>query len=150
MQLTQKKKQHPIRTLFDLWLLPCTVVVFIYLLVAPTEDGSYHPISITDLQGVWTSSQPQYQDRFLQFTDGAITFGWGDAGEGSYTIDGIESEPAENSTLVSIGYVDMASTPYRFSFFYAPQNGGVIWMKNQKGIYWHRTSAEPAQMPYFR
>ena len=66
---------------------------------------------------------------------------------GAYTIDELNSEPAENSTLVHIRYVDMDRADYRLSFHYVDQSGGRIWMKNQKGVSWVRTSIQPTYDP---
>lgn len=146
MKPTTPQKSTLVDTIRDFILLGLTLVS-IYWLLAPDKAQLLYPVSLSDLQGVWTTTHPQYQDRFLQFSDATVAFGWGEADAGAYAIDDFDSEPTENSTLVFIRYVDMASTTYQLSFNYVGQNGGTIWMKNRKGVYWIRTSPEPIYDP---
>ncbi|MCB2147709.1 MAG: hypothetical protein KQI81_14625 [Deltaproteobacteria bacterium] len=149
MQPTNPKKSTLADTIRDVILLGITLVA-IYWLLAPDKARLLYPVSLADLQGVWTTTHPQYQDRFLQFSDATVAFGWGEADAGAYAIDELDSEPAGNSTLVHLRYVDMASTDYQLSFHYVGQNGGTIWMKNQTGVYWIRTNPEPIYNPAFK
>jgi hypothetical protein len=142
MQPTNPNKSNPADMIRDFILLGIAIVS-IYWILAPDRTQLFHPVSIADLQGIWTTTHPQYQDRFLQFSDDTIAFGWGEAGAGAYAIDDLDSEPAENGTLVHVRYADMASTDYQLSFYYVVQNSGTIWMKSQKGVYWMRTGTEP-------
>jgi len=149
MPTNRPQKKRLLKEAGDLLLLGLTILV-IYRLLAPIEQTSFHPVSMSDLQGVWTTTQPRYRDRFLQFSDGMITFGWGDAGEGSYAVDAIESAPVKNRTLVHIRYNDLDSTQYQLSFYYERRDGGIIAMKNQKGVYWYRTDTQPTHIPIFK
>lgn len=149
MKQTTLKKSSLANTIRDFMLIGITIVL-IYWLLAPDEKKLFYPISMASLRGIWTTTHPRYQDRFLQFSTGRVAFGWGEAGAGAYTIDAFDSEPAEKSTLVHIRYVDMAMTDYRLSFHYMDQRGGTIRMKNQKGVYWYRTSTEPSYDPPFK
>ena len=124
-------------------------VGLIYWVFAPDQRNSFHPVTMADLRGVWTTTHPQYRDRFLQFDDRTITFGWGDAGAGTYSVDGLDSEPGKYDALVHIRYLDLAGTDYRLSFHYAVQNDGRIQMKNQKMV-WFRISTEPTYKPIFK
>jgi len=130
--------------------LVCFSVAGIIMIFAPEQDSSFSPVTMADLNGVWTTPHPTYQDRFLQFDNGTITFGWGADGMGSYTIDDIDSEPDAEGAQVHIRYIDLAETAYQFNFCYMAQSGGLIWMKNQKGIYWFRTSDQPIHTANFK
>lgn len=149
MKPSPQKKSTTAKTIRDVLLL-CITVGLIYWFLAPDEDRPFNPISMDDLQGVWTTTHPQYRDRFLQFSDTTVTFGWGQAGAGAYSIDEIDSEPADNRTLVRIRYVDLAATDYQLSFYYMDQYGGMIKMKNKKEVYWYRTNTEPTYNPDFK
>ncbi len=146
MKPTPPTKSKLANTIRDIILLGITVVL-IYWLLAPENERLHDPVTIADLKGIWTTTHPQYRDRFLQISPSRVAFGWGEAGAGAYTIDAFENEPAKESTLVHIRYVDLAMTDYRLSFHYVNQNGGKIWMKNQKGVSWYRTSTEPTYDP---
>ena len=96
-------------------------------------------ITLDDLDGVWKTDNPAYRSRYLQFRDGVVTFGQGDAGTASYRIDAIESEPDGGNILVRIRYRDLDESDYQISFYYHRRQGGTLWMKNQKGVPWSRT-----------
>ena len=142
------KKSSLANTIREIILLGISVGL-IYWLFAPDQNNSFHPVTLDDLQGVWTTTHPQYQDRFLQFDGETVTFGRGDAGAGSYTVDGLDSEPAKYDALVHIRYLDLTGTDYRLSFHYAAQNGGRIQMNKQK-FFWLQTSIEPIYTPIFK
>lgn len=149
MKPTVLKKSNIVNAVHDFLMLGITIII-VYWLFAPDNTPLLHPVSLADLKGVWTTDSPRYRDRFLQFADGTITFGWGEAGAGTYAIGEIDSEPAENSTLVHIRYVDLTAADYKLSFYYVDQNGGMVWMKTQKGVYWNRTSTEPTYKAAFK
>ena len=124
-------------------LLLALLIAIIYWLLAPDPIRRFYPVTMADLQGVWSTSHPSYQDRFLQFSDGpTITFGWGEDGAGSYSIEGLADEAGTQGTLVTVRYRDLASTSYRFSFHYVDQSGGMIVTNAPKGVYWFRTSRQ--------
>jgi hypothetical protein len=143
-----KEKSAIAKTIREMLLLGFAVAL-IYWLLAP-DRRPFYPVALEDLRGVWTTSDDEYQDRFLQFTNETVTFGWGAEGAGTYALDDLDSEAAENSTLVHIRYLDLASTDYQFNFHYLDQSGGIIWMKHQQGIHWKRTSTEPTHALEFK
>jgi hypothetical protein len=142
-------KKNLLQAAVDILLLGLGVLV-IYQLLSPAGQTDFHPVTMNDLRGIWTTSQPRYKDRFLQFAKGKITFGWGDAGEGSYSIKHIESEPAGKNTLVHIRYVDLSASQYRLNFYYEWRGNGEIRVKNQKGVYWYRSGTQPTHEPSFK
>jgi hypothetical protein len=150
MQRKPSKKNPMVKTLRNFSLLGISIALT-YLLFAPDSNKrSFHPVTIADLKGVWTTTAPQYRDRFLQFSEETVTFGRGKAGAGTYIVQGIDSERAEKSTLVHIYYNDLAATDFQLNFDYVDQGGGMIKMNNQKGIFWFRTSTEPIYDPTFK
>lgn len=112
-------------------------------ILSPDKDRNRYPLTMANLTGVWTTTHPQYANRYLQFTDDSIVFGRGEVASGSYTVESMDWEPSGSGKLVRITYSDDESTEYQFNFSYVPQNGGMIWMKNQIKIIWHRTSKQP-------
>ena len=139
----------PIRTLGALLLVGFTIAL-IYLFISQGKGNSPSAVILKDLKGVWTTTHPGYHDRFLEFTESTVTFGRGGSDHGSYTIDAIDSEPADRETLVQIRYHDLATTDYQLRFYYVKQGDGVIRMKNQKDLYWFRTSGTPTHSPQFK
>ena len=149
MPTNPTKKKAVVKTIRELLILAVTITV-IYLLLAPSEHEAFQPVSVADLKGLWTTTHPGYQDRFLEFTESTVTFGRGGSDHGSYTIDAIDSEPADREALVQIRYHDLATTDYQLRFYYVKQGDGVIRMKNQKDLYWFRTSDTPTHSPQFK
>ena len=120
-------------------VLPTIAILLVWWLVAPQKDPSTRRIKPEDLNGIWTTSSSEYKDRFLEFDDGMITFGRGEAGTASYLIDKIECENVGESLLVHIRYSDTDSTDYRISFFYFDRHGGTLRLKNQADVHWTRS-----------
>jgi hypothetical protein len=152
MQPKSKKKRNWPSTVKELLLLVVSIAL-IYWVFAPEKDFIFYPVTMADLKGVWTASDPKYQDRFLQFDDGIITFGWGADGKGSYTITEIECEPNRDrtpGTLVHISYQDLAALAHQFNFYYMDIDGGLLWMKNQKGVKWSHINDQPIHPPQFQ
>ncbi len=69
---------------------------------------------------------------------------------GSYTIHEIDSEPAEGGARVHIRYNDRSGTTYQFNFYYTNQHGGLLRMKNQKGVEWSHANDLPVHPLQFQ
>ena len=132
-----------------LWKIGIIVLVglliglIIYGIGLRKNNAGFHPVSMDDLRGVWTTSDPRYEDRFLQFDGATVTFGWGEAGSGSYRIADIDSEPDENGARVHVRYRDRSQTEYQLNFHYATQQKDTIRLNNPKEARWYRTSDHP-------
>jgi len=146
---TKTKTSPRVKTISKVILL-CIAIGLIYITLAPDADVTSYRVSIASLKGVWTTAHPEYQGRFLQFADDVVTFGWGDKGAGSYSFGAIKTESAEQGILVDIRYHDIEAVDYHLRFHYVYKNGGILWMNNQKGVYWRRTSTEPLYDPFFK
>jgi len=131
-------------------LLLCVCVGFFRWVFTPDQDSTFRPVTIADLKGVWETDNPNYQDRFLQFDNNTITFGWGPEGQGAYAIEKIDSEPGMEGTLVRVRYHDLAGTDYHIRFWYVDQDGGLLRMKNQEGIDWFHSSDQPSHSPEYQ
>lgn len=142
MRAAFPQKPLPFKTIGSLLLIGISIVL-IYLLWGPTANESMQAVTLAELKGVWRSPQPAYKDRFLQFDDQTITFGWGADGSGSYTIAAIDSQPDDAGTLVRVRYHDLADTVYQFQFLYVDRVGGLLRIKNQKGVDWYHTNDQP-------
>lgn len=134
--------------LFSLVLLGA-VFVQMGLFIGCSGSSTFDSVSIEDLQGCWVSEHPNYQNRFLQFFDDTVTFGRGEMGSGSYMIDKIDSEPSDYGALVHLRYYDEDTGDGLFHFYFMTQNGGVIWMKNQRDVHWFRESDTEFCAPFF-
>ena len=139
----------PIRTLSVLFLVGlCIALIFVFF--PPGKVKTSNSVTLKDLKGVWTTIHPDYRDRYLEFADETIIFGWGGSGNGAYSVETIECEQNDQRTLVRIQYSDLAAIDYQLSFFYLDQRGGIIRMRHQEEIDWFRTSDQPTHMPQFK
>ena len=136
--------------LFIIWTSMSIFIVLIYLILACEKEGQFPSVTMADLQGVWTTEAQGYEGRFLQFADETITFGWGDAGVGSYKIEEIHSTPGKFGTSVRIRYSGMDNTEYEFGFNYLRRGDGLIRMKNAKDADWERIGTQAIHTPDFR
>lgn len=148
MPSKSQKKRSLSRTVGEVLLISACVGL-VYWVVAKQHD-SFQPVAMADLKGVWTSPHPKYKDRFLQFDEDTITFGRGADGNGSYTIEKIDCQADTDGILVQVSYVDLAATVYQVIFYYVGQGGGLLKMKNQKGVYWLHSNVEPIYPPQFK
>ncbi|MBW2039487.1 MAG: hypothetical protein JRI46_07830 [Deltaproteobacteria bacterium] len=91
-----------------------------------------------DLIGMWKTSAPKYADRLFEFKKDAVIFGTGEGNFDTYAITNIEIEKIreEKGILYTIYYENREGEEYKFSFYYYPENRGVIRFKNQKQIMW--------------
>jgi hypothetical protein len=149
MKANTRNNRDPIVTLKEVILL-AILLGGIYWLFAPASDRFSQSVKIDDLQGVWTTTAPQYSDRFLQVSGETITFGLGEAGVASYSIEAIDSKSTPQGTLVRLYYTDMASVDYTLNFYFQDQRGGTIQLKSQHNIYWLRENREPTYLPDFK
>lgn len=125
------------------YLLLGICIALIYWILAPDKDRLIYSVNMNNLMGVWTTTHPRYQDRYLQLSEETVTFGRGGAAAGHYTIQSFDTEQIKEGTLVKIIYVDEESTANPLNLIYVAQNGGIIWMTHQKQVIWRRTSTVP-------
>ena len=146
----EKKKESRGLKPFIKWAVICIFMILIYLIFAPEKERQFSPITMADLAGVWTTTATGYEDRFLQFEDETITFGWGEAGVGTYKIAEIHSEPEEFVTRVQVRYTDTNLTAYEFGFKYLKRDKGLIRMQRTRDENWERIRTKPIHTPDFR
>jgi hypothetical protein len=92
-----------------------------------------------DLIGLWKTSDPKYEDRFLEIDRSTITFGTGGGNSDTHSITSIEIEkgPEAKGNLYTIAY-DKEGQKFTFLIYYHPANQGTIRFKNQDQIVWTR------------
>jgi hypothetical protein len=85
--------------------------------------------------GVWTTSDPQYADRFFEIAPVSVSFGTGDAKELTGFIGHIETSLQNDRVLYTITYSADGQDSV-VSFSYAPKDGNAIRFKNQEHVIW--------------
>jgi len=110
-----------------------SVLMFIFF-VGCTQEVIVPP----HLIGVWRTSAPQYEDRYLQFTENTLTYGIGNGEEVSHSIDKIEVNQGSNETIYSFHYKDAEGDKWTLTLTYRPE--GTIQLKNKSDI-WVKSQA---------
>jgi hypothetical protein len=89
-----------------------------------------------ELVGIWTTSAPRYAGHYLRITPTVVGFGADEAGYTYYDIERIErsSEPGQMGYIIV--YQNHAGQEYTLAFYYTPQDGGTIRLKNQGQWIW--------------
>ncbi len=94
------------------------------------------------LLGTWKTISPKYADNYLEITPDQIIFGTGGQSSLTYQISYLKEDPQETYTLYTIFYLDQEEHEYQISFFYNPEQKGIIRMKNEIEIDWTRKRAK--------
>jgi hypothetical protein len=128
------------------------VVVFLAILTPllhnPPRNNEVPPYLI----GVWRSSTPGYEDRYLQFAQRNVIFGTGGIEGESYLVAEVQSSPAEEGAkdeaakskrmLFTIRYMKTDKLEYDLTFYYDPPPAEVITFKHQEKLTWRKKGSD--------
>ena len=92
------------------------------------------------LIGVWKTSAPQYEDRYLRITEDSLIYGIGRGEEVSHTIERINVEQEDGETIYIFHYKDKGEK-WSLTLIYSPLSGGTIRLKNKNDI-WEKVEPE--------
>jgi hypothetical protein len=90
-----------------------------------------------NLIGVWKTSSPNYEDRYLKFTEKTLTYGIGDGEEISHYIDRIDVNGENGIEEYTFHYKDEVGEKWTLFLTYSPngtlqlRHGKEIWMKTE-------------------
>jgi hypothetical protein len=116
------------------WILVGLIIIAI---VALSTFLLRRPTLLPDeLVGVWMTSDPRYQDRFLDISKVTIIFGTGKDNIDTYFISNVEKTVQDKAILYTVHFHNPKGLEDKVSFYYDPQNGNTIRFKNQKQIAW--------------
>jgi hypothetical protein len=116
-----------------LWITCC--LLFVSFFIGCTQEVVVPQYLI----GVWKTSSPQYEDRYLKFDAKTLTYGIGEGAEVSHTIDKIDVEQGNSGTLYSFHYRDAEGETSTLTLTYRPE--GTIQIKNRNDI-WMKVNPE--------
>jgi hypothetical protein len=91
-----------------------------------------------NLIGEWTTSSPGYQDRFIELTKETLVYGIGGDKEEVYTIISLGKTLEGKNTIYTINYKN-SEVKFTRSFYYHPEDVGIIQFKHQEHIKWRKT-----------
>jgi hypothetical protein len=114
------------------------VSLLLILAISFVWHCGYERSAPNELVGVWKTQDPKYTNRFLEIDTDTITFGTGEGTFETYTIKKIKKGHETKGMLYTVHYEDEAGNTYTFAFYYSPEMGGVLRLKNQKEIIWKK------------
>ena len=93
------------------------------------------------LIGVWKTSAPEYEDRYLRITEDSLTYGIGEGEEVSHTLERINVKQENGETIYIFHYKDIEGEKWSLTLIYSPLSGGTIRLKNKNDI-WEKVEPE--------
>ena len=114
------------------------LIILITLAIFFGWQCGYERSAPNELVGVWKTQDQKYADRFLEIDTDTITFGTGERNFETYTIKKIKKGLETKGMLYTVYYEDEAGNTYTFAFYYSPEMGGVLRLKNQREIIWEK------------
>jgi hypothetical protein len=113
------------------------IIIGIVVLVASIAFMYDRPTLVPDeLIGVWATSNPKYADRSLELSRVTVVFGTSKESVHVYFVSNVKKTVLDSNTLYTVYFHRLEGTEDEVSFYYSPENGGVIQFKNQKHIKW--------------
>jgi hypothetical protein len=100
-------------------LVALLVVIVAAILVARLvlwEEPEFAEVS-PRLIGLWTTSHPEYNDRYVEFRKNFVIFGTGGTGEVKFKVLGMDAEKVGDIDHYTIHYRDLAGTKHRVRMF---------------------------------
>ena len=111
------------------------VLIIIGALIFVSCTGKHTNIP-ENLVGIWTTSEPRYEDRFFEITKETLIYGLGGDKKDIYSVSSIEESLEGNNIIYTISYKNTDGFKFTRSFYYESVEGGVIRFKNQKQVKW--------------
>ena len=108
-------------------------VIGLGLFLALTGCRFFHQNELpAELYGVWRTTAPGYEDRFLQLKKGFVIFGVGNEKAVAQHIQKVEALQVGPETLYTISSEEVGGEASVLSFYYNPADGGSIRFRNQE------------------
>ena len=120
-----------------IWIIIGIAILVAFLLFFP-----WKPTPLPDeLVGVWTTSHPEYADRYLDLTKATIIFGTGKESVDTNFISNVEKTSQDKTILYTIHFHRVAGPEDKVSFYYDLGEAAIIRFKNQKHIEWKKANS---------
>ncbi len=117
--------------------------IMLALVAALTNAGCSRPnprLLPKEIEGVWTTDDPRYADRFLELSQAfvIVVTGRRDAPRVEW-VDKVQTSPSTSRTTYRISSTDRSGeNGEELTIFFSAANGGEIRFPNQKAV-WRRT-----------
>lgn len=115
-----------------------TVIILTLLVCAGCSHNNSRMLP-REFEGVWTTNDPRYQDRFLELSPAFVIIVTGRYDTPSVQwIDKVETQPQGSDTALTVYSTDLSEgSHYEMALQFSPANGGEIRFKNQTQV-WRR------------
>ena len=114
-------------------------VVGLGLFLVLTGCGFFHQDELpAEMYGVWRTSAPGYEDRFLQLRKGFVVFGVGNEKAVAQHIRTVKALQVGPETLYTVSSEEVGGDASEMNFYYNPAHGGSIRFKNQEDLVWKK------------
>ena len=113
------------------------IIIFVALLGCQSKDSSTLP---NELLGVWKTAAPKYKDCSFVLKEGFIIYISGNLLENIDVnfISRIEKTPRDAGIFYTLHCLKSKGQEFIVSFYYYPEEGGIIRFKNQNRIDWKK------------
>jgi hypothetical protein len=89
------------------------------------------------LFGLWTTSHPEYSDRYVEFQKNTVIFGTGGTGVVKYKVYGMDTEKVGDIDRYTIFYRDLAGTKHEANVF-MEEPGEILRFTDSAEVRWTR------------
>ena len=120
-------------------LVGLVVVVVIAIVVARlalAEKPEYGEVA-PSLFGLWTTSYPEFNDRYVEFRKHHVIFGTGGTGVVKFKVTGMDADKVGENDHYIIYYRDLAGTRHRVGLL-LERNGNVLRFTDSAEARWTR------------
>lgn len=120
-------------------LVGMLVVILILIVVARLvlfEKPEFAEVT-PRLFGLWTTSHPEYSDRYVEFQKNTVTFGTGGTGVVKYEVYGMDTDKVGDIDRYTIFYRDLAGTKREATLF-IEEPGQILRFTDHAEVRWTR------------
>lgn len=117
-------------------LLVVVVIVIVVARLVLFEKPEFAEVS-PRLFGLWTTSHPEYTDRYVEFQKNTVVFGTGGTGVVKFKVSGMDTERVGDIDRYTIHYRDLAGTRHVVSLF-LDERGETLRFTDSADVHWTR------------
>ena len=95
------------------------------------------------LFGLWTTSDPEFTDRYVEFQRDTVMFGTGGTGVVKYKVTGVDTEKIGDINHYTVFYRDLAGTKHAVDLF-LDEPGTTLRFTDNADVHWTRFEVQGA------
>ena len=121
-------------------ILVALLVVFVVAIVAARlvlwEKPEFSEVT-PRLFGLWTTTHPEFNDRYVEFEQNRVIFGTGGTGVVKFNVSGMDVEKIGDIDHYTVFYRDLAGTKHTVDVI-LDEPGEVLWFTDSAEARWTR------------